>query len=119
VKNLVAGLAFAIAITAAGADAQAKIPSFVHPGTTVVYEGLGAKTTVPIVITVTSVTATTVTGTTALQAPPPQPGVNYSWTCTTGSACQVSPAQYQGEPSQFWVDPENPLPSITPRADDA
>jgi len=105
--------AFAVLLCFAGL-VSALIPSWVQPGVTVVYDGVGSGiqngqpvngVQTLITMRVTSVSGNTVAGTYNVINPTIDPSIwqlNGQWSCIDGQACDW----------RFWVDPTNPAASV-------
>lgn len=93
------------------------IPAWVHPGVTVMYDGVSAflqngrfSQGIQVVMTtrVNSVAGGLVNGVTNVQTVGSPVGGAHAWSCNAAGACRADATQLNG---QFWVDPANPTAS--------
>jgi len=93
------------------------IPSWIHPGLVVIYDGDSAFVTngrfsqgIRVVMTtkVNSSSSTQVSGVTNVQTVGSPIGGTHSWACNAGGNCTSDSSGLNG---QFWVDPANPTAS--------
>jgi hypothetical protein len=111
-------LAFAIvAVNSASAQNGPVIPSWVHVGVTVMYDGVSAfvqngrfTQSVQLVMTtrVNSVAANQVNGVTLVQNVGTPIRGTHAWMCNAAGMCRGDATGMNG---QFWVDPANPTAS--------
>ena len=93
------------------------IPTWIHPGLVVTYDGDSAAVTngrfsqaIRVVVTtkVNSSSATQVSGVTSIQTVGTPVGQTHSWNCNASGNCASDLPGFSG---QFWVDPANPTAS--------
>jgi hypothetical protein len=114
---LVIVFSLAVLISGVGGQNGPTIPSWVHPGLTVSYDGVSASIangrpsqSVQVVMTtrVTAVAGNRVSATTQLQTVGTPLRSTHPWTCTSTGNCNTDATGMSG---QFWVDPANPTGS--------
>ena len=108
---------FCITVRSVRAQNAPTIPSWIHAGLVVTYDGDSAFVTngrfsqgIKVVITtkVNSSSATQVSGLTSIQTVGTPIGQQHSWSCNASANCTSDLAGFSG---QFWVDPANPTAS--------
>jgi hypothetical protein len=111
-------ISFAFLVVAVSGQNGPSIPSWVHPGLTVTYDGVSAfmrngqpSQSVQVVMTthVTAVAGGKVSGSTLFQTVGTPLRSTHAWTCTSAGNCSGDATGFSG---QFWVDPANPTASV-------
>jgi hypothetical protein len=106
-----------LAVAVSGQNGPA-VPSWVHPGLTVTYDGVSAfvqngkfSQSVQVVMTtrVTAVAGGRVSGSTLFQTVGTPLQSTHAWSCTSTGNCSGDATGFTG---QFWVDPANPTTSV-------